>query len=80
MVGGSADAKIEVTKTVQGANSATDYTFTLTLVEQDQAQYIEGLTDGKLEVSTNGIIAEGTSQTVEFGELKFTKASSTALR
>ncbi len=76
VVGGSADAKIEVTKTVQGANSATDYTFTLTLVEQDQAQYIEGLTDGKLEVSTNGIIAEGTSQTVEFGELKFTKAGS----
>lgn len=76
VVGGSADAKIEVTKTVEGADSATDYTFTLTLVEQDQAQYIEGLTDGKLEVSTNGTIAEGTSQTVEFGELKFTKAGS----
>ena len=76
VVGGSADAKIEVTKTVEGADSATDYTFTLTLVEQDQAQYIEGLTDGKLEVSTNGTIAEGTSQTVEFGELKFTKADS----
>lgn len=76
VVGGSADAKIEVTKTVEGANSATDYTFTLTLVEQDQAQYIEGLTDGKLEVSTSGTIAEGTSQTVEFGELKFTKAGS----
>lgn len=76
VVGGSADAKIEVTKTVEGADSATDYTFTLTLVEQDQVQYIEGLTDGKLEVSTNGTIAEGTSQTVEFGELKFTKAGS----
>lgn len=76
VVGGSADAKIEVTKTVEGADSATDYTFTLTLVEQDQAQYIEGLTDGKLEVSTNGTIAEGDSQTVEFGEIKFTKAGS----
>lgn len=76
VVGGSADAKIEVTKTVEGADSATDYTFTLTLVEQDQAQYIEGLTDGKLEVSTNGTIAEDTSQTVEFGEIKFTKAGS----
>lgn len=76
VVGGSADAKIEVTKTVEGADSATDYTFTLTLVEQDQAQYIEGLSDGKLEVSTNGTITEGDSQTVEFGELKFTKAGS----
>lgn len=76
VVGGSADAKIQVTKTVEGANSATDYTFTLTPVDPDQAQYIEGLTDGKLEVSTNGTIAEGTSQTVEFGELKFTKAGS----
>lgn len=74
VVGGSADAKIQVTKTVEGANSAADYTFTLTPVDPDQAQYIEGLTDGKLEVSTNGTIAEGTSQTVEFGELKFTKA------
>ena len=76
VVGGSADAKIQVTKTVEGADSATDYTFTLTPVDPDQAQYIEGLTDGKLEVSTNGTIAEGTSQTVEFGELKFTKADS----
>lgn len=76
VVGGSADAKIQVTKTVEGANSATDYTFTLTPVDPDQAQYIEGLTDGKLEVSTNGTIAEGASQTVEFGELKFTKAGS----
>lgn len=76
VVGGSADAKIEVTKTVEGADSAADYTFTLTPVDPDQAQYIEGLTDGKLEVSTNGTIAEGASQTVEFGELRFTKAGS----
>lgn len=76
VVGGSADAKIEVTKTVEGADSATNYTFTLALADSDQAQYVEGLTDGKLEVSTNGTIAEGTSQTVEFGELKFTKAGS----
>lgn len=76
VVGGSADAKIQVTKTVEGADSATDYTFMLTLVEQDQAQYIEGLSDGKLEVSTNGTITEGDSKTVEFGELKFTKAGS----
>lgn len=76
VVGGSADAKIEVTKTVEGADSETDYTFTLTPVDPDQAQYVEGLTDGKLEVSTNGTIAEGTSQTVEFGELKFTKVGS----
>lgn len=76
VVGGSADAKIQVIKTVEGADSATNYTFTLTLVEQDQAQYIEGLTNDKLEVSTSGTITEGTSQTVEFGELKFTKADS----
>lgn len=76
VVGGSASAKIEVTKTVEGADSAADYTFTLTLEDQDQAQYVEGLTDGKLEVSTSGTIAEGASQTVEFGELKFTKAGS----
>lgn len=76
VVGGSANAKIQVTKTVEGADSATDYTFTLTLVEQDQAQYIEGLDNGELEVSTSGTITEGTSQTVEFGELKFTKAGS----
>lgn len=76
VVGGSANAKIQVTKTVEGADSATDYTFTLTPEDPDQAQYIEGLTDGKLEVSTNGRITEGDSQTVEFGELKFTKAGS----
>lgn len=76
VVGGSANAKIQVTKTVEGADSATDYTFTLTPEDPDQAQYIEGLTNGKLEVSTSGTIAEGTSQTVEFGELKFTKAGS----
>ena len=76
VVGGSADVKIEVTKTVEGADSATNYTFTLKLYDPDQAQYIEGLSDGKLEVSTSGTIAEGTSQTVEFGELKFTKAGS----
>lgn len=76
VVGGSADAKIQVTKTVEGANSATDYTFTLALADSDQAQCVEGLTDGKLEVSTNGTITEGDSQTVEFGELKFTKAGS----
>lgn len=76
VVGGSANAKIQVTKTVEGADSATDYTFTLTPEDPDQAQYIEGLTNGKLEVSTNGTITEGTSQTVEFGELKFTKAGS----
>ena len=76
VVGGSADAKIQVTKTVEGADSATDYTFTLALADPNQAQYIEGLNNGKLEVSTNGTIDEGTSQTVEFGELKFTKADS----
>lgn len=76
VVGGSADAKIQVTKTVEGADSATNYTFTLTPEDPDQAQYIKGLDNGKLEVSTNGRITEGTSQTVEFGELKFTKAGS----
>lgn len=76
VVGGSANAKIQVTKTVEGADSVKDYTFTLALADSDQAQYIEGLTDGKLEVSTNGRITEGTSQTVAFGELKFTKADS----
>ena len=76
VVGGSANAKIQVTKTVEGADSATSYTFTLTPEDPDQAQYIEGLDNGKLEVSTSGTITEGTSQTVEFGELKFTKAGS----
>lgn len=76
VVGGSANAKIQVTKTVEGADSAADYTFTLTLEDQDQAKYIEGLDNGKLEVSTSGTITEGDSQTVEFGELKFTKAGS----
>lgn len=76
VVGGSANAKIQVTKTVEGADSETDYTFTLTPEDPDQAKYIEGLDNGKLEVSTSGAIAEGTSQTVAFGELKFTKADS----
>lgn len=76
VVGGSADTKIQVTKTVEGADSVTDYTFTLTPEDPDQAKYIEGLDNGKLEVSTSGTITEGTSQTVEFGELKFTKAGS----
>lgn len=76
VVGGSADTKIQVTKTVEGADSVTDYTFTLTPEDPDQAKYIEGLDNGKLEVSTSGTITEGTSQTVAFGELKFTKAGS----
>ena len=37
VVGGSADTKIQVTKTVEGADSVTDYTFTLTPMDQPSA-------------------------------------------
>lgn len=73
---------LQVTKEVTGAPSAADYTFTLTA--QDTAEgpiaNIGGLTDGKLTVSTNGVInqdatdnTDDDTQTVSFGKLTFTE-------
>ena len=75
------DTALQVTKEVTGAPSAADYTFTLTA--QDTAEgpiaNIGGLTDGKLTVSTNGVINEDVTdntdddtQTVSFSKLTFT--------
>lgn len=76
------DTALQVTKEVTGAPSAEDYTFTLTA--QDTAEgpiaNIGGLTDGKLTVSTNGVInqdatdnTDDDTQTVSFGKLTFTE-------
>lgn len=72
-VGEDADDKIEVTKKVTGADSATDYTFTLTATG-DNVGDIEGLDENnQLEVTTEGTIKAGESQTKTFDNLTFTE-------
>ncbi len=72
-VGKDADDKIQVTKKVEGADSAADYTFTLTATG-DNIGNIEGLGDqNQLTVKTDGTIKAGDSQTLTFGDLTFTK-------
>lgn len=72
-VGEDADDQIQVTKKVEGADSATNYTFTLTATG-DNIGNIEGLGDqNQLTVKTDGTIKAGESQTLAFGELSFTK-------
>lgn len=76
------DAALQVTKKVSGAPSAANYTFTLTAQETPDGSVanIGGLTDGKLTVSTNGVInqdatdnTDDDTQTVSFGKLTFSK-------
>lgn len=76
------DTALKVTKKVTGAPSAADYTFTLTAQETPDGSVanIGGLTDGKLTVSTNGVInqdatdnTDDDTQTVSFGKLTFSK-------
>ena len=75
-VGEDADHQIQVTKKVEGADSATDYTFTLTAQETDDGHIgnITGLDENnQLTVTTDGTIKAGESQTKTFGKLTFTK-------
>lgn len=75
-VGEDADDKIEVTKKVTGADSATDYTFTLTAQETEDGHIsnIGGLNDShQLTVTTDDTIKAGESQTKTFGNLTFTE-------
>lgn len=75
-VGEDADDKIEVTKKVTGADSATDYTFTLTAQETEDGHIsnISGLNDShQLTVTTDDTIKAGESQTKTFGNLTFTE-------
>lgn len=72
-VGEDADYKIQVKKTVTGADSATDYTFTLTATG-DNIDNITGLDkNNQATVSTNGTIKAGDSQTQTFGDLTFSE-------
>lgn len=72
-VGEDASHQIQVTKHVTGADSATDYTFTLTATGNN-AGNIEGLDqNNQLTVSTDGTIKNGESQTKTFGKLTFTE-------
>lgn len=71
-VGENASHQIQVTKKVEGADSATNYTFKLTATG-DNVGNIEGLDENhQLTVSTDGTIKAGESQTKTFGDLKFT--------
>lgn len=71
-VGEDASHQIQVTKKVEGADSATNYTFKLTATG-DNVGNIEGLDENhQLTVSTDGTIKAGESQTKTFGDLKFT--------
>ena len=75
-VGEDADDKIEVTKKVTGADSATDYTFTLTAQETEDGHIsnIGGLNNShQLTVTTDDTIKAGESQTKTFGDLTFTE-------
>ena len=72
-VGENADHEIQVTKKVEGADSATDYTFTLTATGNNVGN-IEGLDqNNQLTVNTDGTIKAGESQTKTFGALTFTE-------
>lgn len=72
-VGEKADYKIQVKKTVTGADSATDYTFTLTATG-DNIGNITGLGENnQLTVSTDGTITAGESQTKTFDDLTFSE-------
>lgn len=75
---------LQVTKKVTGASSpdGVNYTFTLTAQDTDDGPIanIGGLTDGKLTVSTSGVInpdatdnTDDDAQTVSFGKLTFSK-------
>lgn len=75
-VGEDADYQIQVTKYVEGADSATDYTFTLKLADSStgMAGYVKGLgPDGTMTVNTTDTIKAGESQRLTFGDLAFTK-------
>lgn len=74
-VGGEdAEHPLQVTKTVEGAPSpeGVEYGFTLTPAA-DYGDKVQGLTGGKLTAHTTDTIAEGESQTVNFGTLTFTE-------
>lgn len=82
-IGENADAAIKVIKTVTGAPSPEDVTYSFTLTPTgDNVGNIKGLdNDGSLHVSTTGQLnaddKDGTgddSQTLTFGDLTFTKA------
>lgn len=75
---------LQVTKKVTGASSpdGVNYTFTLTAQDTDDGPItnIGGLAEGKLMVSTNGVInrdatdnTDDDTQTVSFGKLTFSK-------
>ena len=72
--GENAQWPLQVTKTVEGAPSPEDVTYTFTLTPaEDYGTKVTGLTDGKLTAHTTGSIAKGESQTVNFGQLTFTE-------
>lgn len=72
-VGEKASHQIQVKKTVTGADSATDYTFTLTATG-DNIGNITGLDENnQLTVKTDGTIKAGESQTKTFGDLTFSE-------
>lgn len=72
------DTALKVTKKVTGAASPDGVNYTFTLTAQDTADgpiaNIGGLNDeGKLTVSTDGVIAADSEQTQSFGKLTFSK-------
>ena len=72
-VGEDATHQIQVKKTVTGADSATNYTFTLTATGNNIGN-ITGLdSNHQLTVKTDGAIKAGESQTKTFGELTFSE-------
>ena len=77
VVVGDDEANLQVTKEVNGAPALSDFEFALKLTSEN-ADGVEGLNpDNTLTTSTNGLTGkEGAEakQTVEFGDLKFTKA------
>lgn len=68
---------LQVTKKVEGAPSpdGVSYTFTLTATNENGHQNdIESLDENnQITVTTSGVIEEGKTQTLNFGELRFTE-------
>lgn len=72
-VGEDADNALQVTKKVTGADSADDYTFTLTATG-DNVGDIQGLDENhQTTVTTSGTIEDGKTQTLSFNTLTFTE-------
>ena len=72
-IGDGTNTGIQVTKNVTGAPATEEFSFELT-PEEDYGDKVEGLKEGKLNVSTTDLKGKEESQELEFGQLTFNAA------